>query len=267
MRAFFLDLDVNDRLLSRFGWMLCGLVPVFALVGFFHPGTLQGVNPWIKPIKFSISFATFVWTVSLFLRSLRIPQWQVILARFTVAGSVMVEMICLGAQAWRMSQPHAPGLADTMMNQATAGMVMINTALVIWILALFCHETKWSKLEDGAMAAAIRISIVIFLIGNAVGGYMLARGTHSIGVHDGGPGLPLVNWSTVAGDLRIAHFIGIHAIQIVPVFAYLVCQMSPRPGVRQRRMAVYAAAAALSFLVAGTFVQAALGHPLIPWGR
>jgi hypothetical protein len=92
---------------------------------------------------------------------------------------------------------------------------------------------------------------------------MLARGTHTVGAGDGGPGLPFVNWSTIGGDLRIAHFIAIHAIQIVPLFAYILSQMAPIPAVRHRRMAIAALAIVVAASVGATFIQAALGHPLL----
>jgi hypothetical protein len=96
-----------------------------------------------------------------------------------------------------------------------------------------------------------------------IGGFILARGTHTVGAPDGGPGLPFVGWSTIAGDLRISHFIGIHAIQIVPMFAFILWRMAPRPALARRRVAVLAAAIAVACIIIATFLQAMLGHPLL----
>jgi len=140
---------------------------------------------------------------------------------------------------------------------------MVNTAIVLWMLVLFCATHVKARVVDYPMLSAIRYSIVIFLVGNAVGGYMLARGSHTVGASDGGTGLPFLNWSTIAGDLRIAHFIAIHAIQIIPLFAYVLSQMSPVPTVKQRRFAIAILAIAVSLAVGATFVQAAMGMPLL----
>jgi hypothetical protein len=250
--------------LSRLGWALLLVVPVLAMLAMSVPAGSGAVNPWIKPIKFSMSFSTYASTVSLLLLALRIPKWQLTLARRAIATSVAFEILSLATQAWR-SAYHLSGqsLVDTSLAQMTNSMVMVNTAIVCWMLALFCANRVHTDRIDWPMISAIRYSIMIFLAGNAIGGFMLARGSHTVGVADGGPGLPFVNWSVIGGDLRIAHFIAIHAIQIVPLFAYILSQMSPILPVKHRRIAAGALALAVSVAVGATFVQAALGHPLL----
>ena len=268
VRSFFRELDATDPLLSRLGWTLLFVIPIFAALAIFVPAGAALVNPWIKPIKFSMSFSTFASTVSLLLLALRIPKWQLTLARRAIAISVAFEILSLAAEAWR-SAYHLAGhsFLDASLAQVTNSMVMVNTAIVCWMLALYCANRVRTESVDGPMVSAIRYSIVIFLAGNAIGGYMLARGSHTVGVADGGPGLPFVNWSVIGGDLRIAHFIAIHAIQIVPLFAYILSQMSPVLPLKHRRIAAGAVTLAVSVAVGATFVQAALGRPLIPWIR
>jgi hypothetical protein len=264
VRGFFRELDATDPVLSRLGWALLLVIPIFAALAMFLPAGAAAVNPWIKPIKFSMSFSTFASTISLLLLALRIPKWQLTLVRRAIAASVALEILSLAAQAWR-SAYHLSGqsLLGTSLAQVTNSMVMVNTAIVCWMLALFCANRVQTDRIDWPMVSAIRYSIMIFLAGNAIGGYMLARGSHTVGAVDGGAGLPFVNWSVIGGDLRIAHFIAIHAIQIVPLFAYILAQMSPVLPVKHRRIAAGALALAVSFAVGATFVQAALGHPLL----
>lgn len=268
VRSFFRELDATDPVLSRLGWALLLVIPAFATLALLVPAGTVAINPWIKPIKFSMSFSTFASTISLFLLALRIPKWQLTLARRAIAISVAFEILSLAAQAWR-SAYHLAGqsLLDASLTQVTNSMVMLNTAIVCWMMALFCINRVRTEQVDWPMVAAIRYSLVIFLAGNAIGGYMLARGSHTVGVADGGPGLPFVNWSVIGGDLRIAHFIAIHAIQIVPLFAYILSQMSPVLPVKYRRIAAGAVALAVSVAVGATFVEAAMGRPLIPWIR
>jgi len=267
VRVFFANLHAKDRLLSIFGWLLLASVPVFGILGLTNAGAAHALLPWIKPVKFAVSFASFVWTASLFLVALRIPAWQRRLARHAMVASIVLEMLALAGQAWRNAPVAGPNPIDYWLQQLTVAMVSVNTVITVWLLLVFCGKRERIKIADAAQIMAIRLSLIIFLAGNAVGGYMLARGSHTVGAADGGPGLAFVNWSTIAGDLRIAHFIAIHAIQIIPVFAWIVWKMAPRPALAHRRWAVLAVSALVALAVGGTFVQAALGHPFLGFLR
>jgi hypothetical protein len=262
IREFLLELRTKDNLLFRFGWLLVCTLPAFVICAFLRGG-FDAHTPWIKPMKFAISFATFVWTVSLFLSVLRIPAWKRRLVRRAIVGSVSIEMLCLSAQAWRHVPTGSGTFADFLIFQGTTAMVSLNTVITIWLLLVFSGNRERIKIADAAQVLAIRLGITVFLLGNAIGGFILARGTHTVGAPDGGPGLPFVGWSTIAGDLRISHFIGIHAIQIVPLFAFILWRMAPRPALPRRRIAVLAAGIAVACIIIATFLQAMLGHPLL----
>lgn len=78
----------------------------------------------------------------------------------------------------------------------------------------------------------------------------------------GGPGLPLLNWSVTGGDLRIAHFIGLHALQVLPLTGYAAARWE-RPSTRTSLGIVAVVATLYGSLVGGTFVWALLGNPLV----
>ena len=61
------------------------------------------------------------------------------------------------------------------------------------------------------MAAAWRSVLWLFLFAAVSGFGMGGRGRHSLGGEDGGPGLPIVNFSVEHGDLRVSHFFSLQA--------------------------------------------------------
>jgi hypothetical protein len=89
----------------------------------------------------------------------------------------------------------------------------------------------------------------------AIGGHVMASlQHHTIGAPDGGAGLPFFNWSTQHGDLRAAHFLGMHALQLLPLMGYYI----------SRRSIVTVLLSIVYFLVvAAIFIQAMGSRPLI----
>ncbi len=83
---------------------------------------------------------------------------------------------------------------------------------------------------------------------------MISQMKHTVGAPDGGPGLPIINWSTQYGDLRIAHFLGLHALQLLPVFGYYIAKSKKQI---IRFSIIY------FVIVMAVFIQAMLGRPLL----
>ncbi|MFD0819784.1 hypothetical protein ACFQ0D_16060 [Micromonospora zhanjiangensis] len=88
-------------------------------------------------------------------------------------------------------------------------------------------------------------------------------GAHSVGVPDGGAGLPLVGWSTTGGDLRIGHFVGLHALQALPLLAILLNRLRARLDEYTRARLVVVAGAAYGVLTVLLTWQALRGQPLL----
>jgi hypothetical protein len=145
---------------------------------------------------------------------------------FVVSFLVEIAWITWSAARGRMSHFGVATPLETALYQV-AGMI----GVVVWIMsAIICLALMLSATEDRAQVWSMRAGMLIALAGMAVGGLMTSptpeqvadpaadlRGGHSVGVADGGAALPLLGWSTEGGDLRIPHFIGMHALQVLPL--------------------------------------------------
>jgi hypothetical protein len=174
------------------------------------------------------------------------------------------EIVCVVLQAARgrishfNTDPGFDGALFSLMGQ----LIVVNTLLVLYTLALFC----WSKVDlPPACLWGIRLGIAIFLVAGLEGFVMTGQRAHTVGLKDGGPGLPLLNWSTAGGDLRVAHFIGLHALQLVPLAGFWLNRRGRTPVLPP---VAWTAAVAVAYAVvaAGLFLQAMRGQPLLAIG-
>lgn len=220
----------------------------------------MGVNIWLKPLKFSISIFIFLVTSIYILAELPYSPIKLNIIAWTLIGTMAVELICIYFQAFRGVQSHFNvSSAFNGMIFATMG-IMISTAYFAYLIILidfFRLETTVSP----AMLWAIRIGIIILLFGG-ISGFMMASGLkHNIGVDDGGIGLPFTNWSTVGGDLRVSHFISLHALQALPLLVILLTKFQISSS--QQLLSVITIGVLYASFAVFTLIQAINGQPFI----
>jgi hypothetical protein len=142
----------------------------------------------------------------------------------------------------------------------------------------------FQRIPDRALRSALRWGAGLAVVGMYVATLMFTAtpaqeavleangkfstfGAHSVGVEDGGPGLPVVGWSTVGGDLRIPHFVGIHALQVLPLVAFGLLLLARRYRVLEsdvvRRRLVRTTGAGYAGLIALLTWQAERGQSIV----
>jgi hypothetical protein len=260
-RAFFRELHRRSKVLAMTGWIHLALFAGMLVVAPFDSRLVMGINPWIKPIKFAVSITIYVWTVAWLLEYLRMPSWAKRIVSWGTSISMLTEIACIAAQAARGTTSHynVNTPLDAAIFSIMGSMIALNSVLALVLLILFCigrcdvpRPYLWG----------IRSGLIIFLAASAIGGVMIALGSHSVGVKDGGPGLPIVNWSTQGGDLRVAHFLGLHALQVLPIVGFLVGRHK-RWAISQKTTYVLALSGLYALLIAGLYFQAIHGSPLL----
>jgi len=219
--SFYHELVNRNKLLAYVGLVHLMLFIIFLGLSLVDTRTVLGINTWIKPMKFALSIWIYLWTIGWYLHYLRDNKRSVRFISWSIAISMMVEMVCISSQAARGVHSHfnTTTAYDGMIFSMMGNFIAINTLLLIFATILF-----FVKKPDlpAAYLWGIRIGLLLLLFSSAIGGMMIGNNAHSIGVADGGAGLPFVNWSREGGDLRIAHFIGIHGLQAIPLFAFLL---------------------------------------------
>lgn len=232
---------------------------IFGTLSLLDNRILLGVNVWIKPMKFAVSIAIYAWTMSWLLGYLPDSTTKSSVV-WTIILTMAIEVLCIAGQAARGLQSHFN--VQTAMDGAifaTMGLAIgINTVAVGVVVWLFFQQLPTPLAP--AYLWAIRLGLMIFIVASLQGYLMGGRLQHAVGAPDGTLGLPFLNWSRSVGDLRVAHFIGLHAIQILPLLGFFASQhLSSQSAV----VAVVVLTAVYGALCVVALLQALSGLPLL----
>ncbi len=236
---------------------------VVSLLGLLlDPRVIAGAPAWLKPAKFALSTIIYTGSLAWLLRYVTVWPRLTRAAAWTTAVALIIEIALIDLQAARGTTSHfnQSTVFDIAVFAIMGGAIaLLWIASVVLLLALFRQ-----RFADPAWAWALRLGLLVTVLGSAMGGLMLQprdeqvrtgrqpSGGHTIGAPDGTPGLPLTNWSRTHGDLRIPHFFGLHGLQAIPLLAWAV-------GRRRRLRTSIVATVATSYLaLIGILVAQAL---------
>lgn len=253
----------RNPLLSVVGWFHMGLLVIFLLLIPFDSRLITGINPWIKPSKFAISITIFSWTMAWILFYFTNRPKGVKIYSILFALTMLVEMAIITVQAARGTNSHFNVFSSPLNGMLFALMgVFITINLIVTIILLidfFRLPTSLAK----PMLWAIRLGLFTMILASFEGFAMTSMLSHTVGATDGGPGLLVVNWSTIAGDLRVAHFLGIHGLQVFPLFAFMLTKAIKELPTRAKTSMVISFAILYMLLMNFTLWQALNKLPLI----
>ena len=257
------ELIARQRPLALYGLALLTLALAGAALQAIDPRVLaSGVNVWVKPVKFLVSVGVFALTAAWFFGYIRPERRRALLPRMVVVmliGAGSFELLWIGWQAAQGLESHFnhdTPFYDLMYSMmGLFAVILIGSTLPLaWEIA----RRPAAGIRSDFIAAVVIGLLLTLLLGGGLGGYMSAQPGHSVGATGGH--VPLFGWNRSGGDLRIAHFLGIHAQQAIPVLSLLTGGL-----VAPRRWAILVGGTALYVgLTLAVFAQAVAGRPLLP---
>lgn len=252
---WFLDELKQRNEVLYFTTMICFVLGIVCLLlTRVAPIQVLGTSAWYKPFKFFMSTALFTGAMGWYLfylgesRAVAIYSWGLVVL-------FAIEDVYIFLQAARGTTSHF-NISSPFHAIMWPVMGAAAVAISVWTLIVsFPFFTRTFPELPVAYLWGIRFGLLIFVVFSLEGIAMGARMAHTVGAADGGNGLPIVNWSSNNGDLRVAHFFGMHALQILPLLGFFLIPN------------VYALGAVSLVYLAGcvfVFVQAISGKPFMP---
>jgi hypothetical protein len=235
---------------------------VGSLVGMLaDPRVITGAPAWLKPFKFAVSTAIYSLTLAWIFGWL--SDWPRVrrVVGWATAIVFVLEVAVIDLQAWRGTTSHfnMSTRVDAVLFSVMGAAILLQTLISVAVVVALWRQ----RFADRSLGWALRLGMALTIAGAMTGplmtrptatqladaragARMTTAGAHSVGGPDGGPGVPVTGWSREHGDLRVPHFLGLHAIQALALIAIVVGRWRRPEAVKVK--AVFAAAASYASL-------------------
>jgi hypothetical protein len=198
------------------------------------PRVIAGAPAWLKPFKFAVSTAIYSLTLAWIFG--RLSDWPRVrrVVGWTTAVVFVLEVAIIDTQAWRGTTSHfnVATTFDAVLFFVMGGAILLQTLVSVTVAVALWRQ----RFTDRPLAWALRLGMALTIAGALTGPLMTrptaaqladaragrgmtVAGAHSVGGPDGGPGVPVTGWSRAHGDVRVPHFIGLHAVEVLPLLA------------------------------------------------
>jgi hypothetical protein len=216
---FFEELRARNEALFLFGCFNL-IVALYCFVNVFaDEHYVQGANAWFKPLKFALSIAIYSWSMAWYLHYL--TDYSPLRFNTVIILLLGFEIVYITIQASRgeLSHFNRTSFFYRFMYGLMGGAAAAVSFYTLYIAGLFFTSKNLVTLPV-YYVWAIRLGLLLFVVFSLQGFAMGANQSHTVGAAAGGRGLPFLNWSVTHGDLRVAHFIGMHALQVLPIVSF-----------------------------------------------
>ena len=186
----------------------------------------------MKPFKFFISAALLSLSLSYLVPRISKAPRTTRIASITIFVCLTVELVLIttAAAAETTSHFNVSSPAATAVWSAMAWFITVLWFATMVLTVMFIRSPGVDPVMKRAFTWGLVVSIagmgVAFLMtgptAEQLADFQGVAGAHTVGSEDGGPGIPLFGWSTVAGDLRVPHFVGLHALQLIPLAVFFL---------------------------------------------
>jgi hypothetical protein len=195
---------------------------------------------------------------------------------WTTAIVFVLEVAIIDAQAWRGTTSHfnVSTTLDAVLFYVMGGAILLQTLTSVAVAVALWKQQFSDRLLGWALRLGMTLTIAGAMTGSLMtrpteaqladaraGGRMTISGAHTVGGPDGGPGLPVTGWSREYGDVRVPHFMGLHAIQALALIAAGLRRWRRPETVRVKALLAAAASYASLFLL--LLWQALRGQSLV----